>query len=88
MDSTTSTLTCLFQNDQKSVKKTCSVEYSICNQDRVFYEVGNNTLEFPDRVTLEIKESDCYTYTIIASDGTKTVMVEGRVNPGKQPQKN
>ena len=44
-------------------------------------------MEFPDRVTLEIKGSDCYTYTIIASDGTKTVMVEGRVDPGKQPPK-
>ena len=86
IDSTTSTLTCLFQNKQNTVEKTCSVEYSLCNQDTVFTSEGNSTVEFPDRVVLKINlpsGSDCYMYTVHANDSTNTVMVEGSVDPGK-----
>ena len=60
------------------------MEYSLCNQERVFTMERNSTLEFPNRVTLQLglpSGSDCYTYTIRASDGTSTVVVEGRVDP-------
>ena len=84
IDSTTSTLTCRFQNNLNTVEKTCSAVYSLCNQEDIFTTMGNSTSEFPNQVTLQIPSgSDCYTYTIRASDGTSSVMVQGRVDPGK-----
>ena len=87
-DSTSSTLTCQFQNNQNTNKKTCSVKYSVCDEEQIFTVEGNTTLESPNKVTLEINlpnGSDCYTYTITAFDGSNTVMVEGKVKPsGKQ----
>ena len=59
------------------------MEYSVCNQQQVFTTEGNSTLELPNRVTLQFSlpgDSDCYMYTIRASDGTNTVVVEGRMN--------
>lgn len=84
VDSAASTLTCQFQNDQNTVQKTCSVEYSICGQEQVFTTKGNSTLELPDRVTLQLSlpsGSNCYAYTIRASNGTSTVIVEGKMDP-------
>ena len=82
-DSTTSTLTCQFHNTQNTNQRTCSAEYSVCDEEQVFTVEGNSTLESPDRVTLEISlpsESDCYTYTITAYNGSRTAMVEGKVD--------
>ena len=88
IDLTTSSLTCLFQNNQNTAEKTCSVEYSLCtHQGLVFSTEGNNTLEIPDRVTLKLNlttGSNCYTYTVRASDGINTIVVEGRINPGEK----
>ena len=42
---------------------------------------GNST---SDRVILQFQVSDCYSYTVRASDGTNTVVIKGRVDPGKQ----
>ena len=84
-DPVASTLTCLFLNSPNTTTKFCSVEYGLCNQQRFYYE-GNSTLEFPNMVTIQIdlpSGSDCYMYTVRASDGTGTVIVEGRVDPGE-----
>ena len=47
----------------------------------------NSTSESSDRVTLQLSlpsGSNCYVYTVTASDGTSTAMVEGMVGqPGK-----
>lgn len=62
------------------------MEYSLCNQEQVFSDEGNNTLESPNRVTLQLRlpsGSDCYNYTVTASYGASTIIAEGRVNPGK-----
>ena len=89
INSTASTLTCVFQNNESSIEKTCSVKYADCNQEEAsIYTEGNSTLEFPDRVILQIilpSGSDCYTYTVRAYDGANnTVAVEGRVDLGMQ----
>ena len=88
-NSTASTLTCIFQNNESSIEKMCSVKYADCNQEEASkYTEGNSTLEFPDRVILQIilpSGSDCYTYTVRANDGTNnTVAVKGRVDLGRQ----
>ena len=42
------------------------------------------SMEFPDRVTIQIKlsGSDCYVYSIKASNGTFSVIMEGNINTG------
>ena len=65
-------------------QKKCSIEYSVCGEEQVFTVEENATLESPNRVTVEISlpnESDCYIYTITAFDGSRTVIVEGKVDP-------
>ena len=39
-------------------------------------------MEFPDRVVVQIKlsGSDCYMYSVKASNGTFSVIVEGNIN--------
>ena len=88
VNSTASTLTCIFQNNESSIEKTCSVKYEDCNREQASkYTEENSTLEFPDRVILQIilpSGSDCYTYTVTTYDGANnTVAVEGRVDFGR-----
>ena len=83
IESTASTLTCQFQNDQNTIQKTCRVVYGVCDQQQVFTVEGNSTAGSPDRVTLQLNlpsGTDCYTYTLTAYDGTSTAMIEGRVS--------
>ena len=83
IESTASTLTCRFQNNQNTIQKICRVVYGVCGQQLVFIVEGTTTAESPDRVTLQLSlpsGTDCYTYILTANDGTSTAMVEGRVN--------
>ena len=83
IDLSASTLTCLFWNSWNNTTKTCSVQYSQCNQELVFID-GNST---SNRVVLQFdipRRSDCYSYTVRASDGTNTVIVKDRFESGKQ----
>ena len=85
IDLTASTLTCRFRNNQSSVEKTCSVEYSLCGQEQVFKDERNSTLESPDWVILQFtlpSRCSCYTYTVRASNGTNTVVIEEKVDSG------
>ena len=80
VDPVASTLTCLFQNNQSTNTKVCSVE---CNEQMTFHFKGNGTLDFPNRVTIQIdlpSGSDCKTYTVSASDSTNIVLVDGRIS--------
>ena len=88
VDSATSTLTCQFQNTQNTNQKTCSVEYRVCGQEQALTAIVTNTSESTNRVTLQLSLPNngvnCYTYTVTASDGISTAMVEGRSDqPGK-----
>ena len=79
-NSAASTVTCQFHN-HSSVERSCSVEYSRCDQEEVFNKEGNSTLESPGVITLQLSLSngpDCYTYRIVASDGTNIIVVEGK----------
>ena len=83
IESTASTLTYRFQNNQNTIQKTCRVVYGVCSQQQVFTVEGNSTSGSPDRVTLQLSlpsGMNCYTYTLTANDGTSTAMVEGRIN--------
>ena len=68
----------------------CSVEYRRCDEEHTFTEKGNSTL---NTVTLKFNlasGSDCYTYTVRATDGAHTIAVMGMVDSqtGKcSPQK-
>ena len=87
IDLSASTLTCLFWNSQNTTTKTCSVQYGQCDQKPTSNSDGNSTSEFPDRVTLRFalsSHSDCYVYTVRASDGVTSVVLNERVDPGKQ----
>ena len=71
----TAALTCQFLSSQISVEKTCHVDYSVCGQEQIISTEGNSTLEIPNRVILQLSlpsGSDCYTYTVIASDGVSS----------------
>ena len=87
-NSVASTLSCLFKNNQSDSTNVCRVEYTPCNQEETFTSERNSTLDFPNKVTLQIdlpSGSDCYTYIVRASDGTSMVIVDGTVAPaGKQ----
>ena len=77
------TLTCLFWKSQSITTKTCSVQYSQCNQELAFTD-GNST---SNRVILQFdipRRSDCYSYAVRASDGTNTVIVKDQFESGKQ----
>ena len=90
IDPAASVLTCLFQNNHSSIETTCSVEYGKCDQEQVFKNEGNSTLESPYRVTLQLRlpsGSDCYMYTVTASDGVSTVVVVGKIGSGKYSKK-
>ena len=83
IESTASTLTCQFQNNQNTIQKTCRVVYGVCGQQQIFTVEGNSTAGSPDRVTLQLNlpsGTNCYTYAITANDGTSTAMIEGRMN--------
>ena len=78
-----STLTCVFQN-KSAIVRTCVVEYDICDQEKegLRNSEGNSSLESPSEVLLSLmlpSGSNCYVYRVTASDGTNTVVVEGRV---------
>jgi hypothetical protein len=88
-----STLTCLFLGNQSSIERTCSVEYSICGQEEDFTAKGNSTLESPYMVILQLDlpgGSECYTFTVRATDGASTVAIMGKVDSrtGKCSHKN
>lgn len=67
------------------------MEYSICDQKRIFTEKGNSTLN--NMVTLQFSlpsGSDCYMYRVRVTDGGSTVAVMGMVDSrtGKCSHKN
>ena len=83
IDSSASTLICLFKNSRNITTKMCSVQYSQCDQELAFSD-GNST---SDRVILQFAipiTSDCYSYTVRASDGTNTVIIKDVIEPDKQ----
>ena len=58
------------------------MRYSECDQEKEIFKEGNSTiLESPDKVILQLDLSsgaDCYTYQVTASDGTNTVVIQGK----------
>lgn len=57
--------------------------YRVCDQEGMFSNEGNSTLESDNEVILQLELSsgvNCYSYRVTASDGTNTVVVDGRVN--------
>ena len=86
IDQSASTLTCLFWNSPNTTIKTCNVQYSQCDREPVFVSNGNSTSEYPNTVILRFvlpSGSDCYTYTVRASDGTSNVVLKGRIDSSK-----
>ena len=53
------------------------MEYRTCGQEHTFTEKGNSTLNM---VTLKFNGSDCYTYTVRATDGAHSIAVVGMVD--------
>ena len=84
-DSDASTITCVFLNTgSQNGNHMCSIRYGSCQQEFSHDSQGSTTVEFPDRVVIQIKlsGSECYVYSVKASNGTFSVIVEGNINTG------
>ena len=80
-DPSTTTITCIFENESDLSQKSCSVQYGLCGKETKF--VQNNSIEgSPSTVTLKLStiatnSKNCYVVTARFSNDTLTVMVKG-----------
>ena len=85
-DSTTSTITCQFLNQSGIYEplKRCSVHYGLCsNQQQQWTEISR-TNNMSNNVTLQLDVVNLgrtYCFTVTATRGKDTVVVEGRAEP-------
>ena len=77
-NSATSTITCKFQNPFDKSEKSCSIQYSQCNEMLAGDILARNT-SASDTVTLKVSLSGTgHLFCVIASNSTHAVAVEGR----------
>ena len=82
-DPSTTTISCVFENESDLSQKSCSVEYGMCDKATNMYVVQNSTTEdSPSTVTLKLStiatnSKNCYVVTARFSNDTLTVMVKG-----------
>ena len=78
-DSSTSTLYCLFLNENDDSRKRCSIVYGRCGQQLTRHAEGYSSVEQPNKVSLDLTEftdgSNCY--VVIAKSSSITIKVEG-----------
>ena len=80
-DPSTTTISCVFENESDLSKKSCSVDYGLCGKER--NSVQNSTTEgSPSTITLKLSaiatnSKYCYVVTARLSNDTLTVMVKG-----------
>ena len=80
-DPSTTTISCIFEDESDLSKKSCSVEYGLCGKEA--NSVQNSTTEgSPSIITLKLStiatnSKNCYVVTARLSNDTLTVMVKG-----------
>ena len=75
-DSTVSTITCVFLNKLDTSVKSCSIQYGVCDSEVIKRASANTTT---DRVTLNIDAAGSICYNVTASNGSRTVIVQGTI---------
>ena len=81
-DSSTTTISCTFENQLDSSIKSCSVKYGVCGQE-MYNTQGNTTTESPFIVTLKLNLSvsnRVHCFIITANNDTHGILVEGRID--------
>jgi hypothetical protein len=79
-DPSTTTISCVFENESDLSKKTCSIEYGMCDKEINYFVQNSSTEGSPSTVTLELSTNttnsrNCYVVT--ASNDALTVLVKG-----------
>ena len=70
-------ISCLFLSDVDTSEKSCSILYGVCNQEQTKMAVGNTTAS---SVMLKVDVTGSYyCYTLVATNRTYTLMVDGRI---------
>ena len=75
-NSATSTISCVFLSELDTSEKSCSILYGVCDQEQTKMAVGNTT---SSSVMLKVDVTGSYCYTLVARNGTYTIMVDGRI---------
>ena len=80
-DSSGSTITCIFLNQQDNSEKSCSIAYGLCGENPHLSSQGVPTSTSNSiilQLQFENKTEFDYCYLVTASNGTFSVIVEGR----------
>ena len=71
-------IVCEFRNQTRPNMKLCTITYGECEESLVMSAHGNTTDDSPNTVTLQLhSDLQNYCYTINATNGTFTVLIEG-----------